>query len=67
MFRGRYKVILVDEEEYLPGLVRYIRHNPLKAGLAASLDEYAWTSHHAYLSDSGIWNWMHLLLPKTKN
>lgn len=49
----------MDEEEYLSGLVRYIHHNPLKAGLAASLDEYAWTSHHAYLSDSGIWNWMH--------
>ena len=59
LFRGRYKAILVDEEEYLSGLVRYIHHNPLKAGLVANLDEYAWTSHHAYLSDSSIWNWMH--------
>jgi REP element-mobilizing transposase RayT len=59
LFRGRYKAILVDDEEYLSGLVRYIHHNPLKAGLAASLDEYAWTSQHAYLADSGIWSWMH--------
>jgi hypothetical protein len=59
LFRGRYKAILVDEEEYLTGLVRYIHHNPLKAGLVANLDEYAWTSHHAYLSDSGTWSWMH--------
>jgi hypothetical protein len=59
LFRGRYKPILVDEDEYLSGLARYIHHNPLKAGLVASLDEYAWTSHHAYLADSGIWDWMH--------
>jgi len=58
LFRGRYKAILVDEDEYLLSLVRYIHHNPLKVGLVKSLDEYTWSSHHGYLSDSVAWNWL---------
>jgi len=59
LFRGRYKAILVDENEYLLGLVRYIHHNPLKAGMVETLDDYEWTSHHGYLSDSETWEWLY--------
>jgi hypothetical protein len=40
--RNGYKAILVDEDEYLLGLVRYIHHTPLKAGMVKKLKEYEW-------------------------
>lgn len=58
LFRGRYKAILVDGDEYLLGLVRYIHHNPLKAGVAASLEDYPWSSHHGYLGRGKLWEWL---------
>jgi len=59
LFRGRYKAILVDESEYLLGLVRYIHRNPLKAGMVKALEDYKWTSHHGYLSDAEAWEWLY--------
>jgi REP element-mobilizing transposase RayT len=59
LFKGRYKAILVGEDEYLQGLVRYIHHNPLKAGLAKSLEEYPWSSHLGYQRRGDAWKWLH--------
>ena len=51
LFRGRYKSILVEEEEYLRNLIRYIHLNPIKAKLAK--DPYSWSySSHKQLLDS---------------
>ncbi|MCB1215580.1 MAG: transposase [Deltaproteobacteria bacterium] len=50
LFRGRYKAILVEQEEYLSQLVRYIHLNPIKANLAVSPQDYAYSSHRSYLS-----------------
>ena len=58
LFRGRYKAVLVEEEEYLLGLVRYIHHNPLKAGVVEDLRNYPWSSHHGYLSGAAEWGWL---------
>lgn len=59
LFRGRYKAILIEKEQYLLCLVRYIQHNPLKEGLSESLDGYPWSSHHGYISNSIRWNWLY--------
>lgn len=59
LFRGRYKAILVGEDEYLRGLVRYIHHNPLKAGMVKTLEEYPWSSHLGYLHREDTWKWLH--------
>jgi REP element-mobilizing transposase RayT len=59
LFRGRYKAILVEGDSYLLELLRYIHRNPLEAGLAKVLDNYPWSSHPGYLSDSQKWNWLH--------
>ena len=59
LFRGRYKSILVDADNYLLPLVRYIHQNPLKAGLAKELAGYEWSSHKGYLSSSEKWSWLH--------
>ena len=50
IFRGRYKSLLVDEDNYLLALVRYIHRNPLRAGLVDNLSSYKWSSHNGYIS-----------------
>ena len=49
IFQGRYKAILVDAENYLLELVRYIHLNPVRAKLVTFPHEYHWSSHNAYL------------------
>jgi len=48
LFQGRYKAILVDADQYLLELVRYIHLNPVRAGLVKQVEDYAWSSHVAY-------------------
>jgi putative transposase len=59
LFRGRYKSILVDADNYVLQLVRYIHRNPLEAGLVKRLDRYRWSSHKGYLSKAKKWNWLY--------
>ncbi|MDX1900507.1 MAG: transposase [Gammaproteobacteria bacterium] len=49
LFQGRHKAILVDADNYLLGLVRYIHLNPVRAGLVELAEEYCWSSHSVYL------------------
>ncbi len=58
LFRGRYKSVLLDSDNYLTVLVRYIHRNPLRAGMVDRLEDYVWSSHHGYLSKSSKWNWL---------
>ncbi len=59
LFRGRYKSILVEADQYLLQLVRYIHRNPLKAAIVERLDQYAWSSHKGYISKAKKWDWLH--------
>ncbi len=59
LFRGRYKSILIDSDNYLLQAVRYIHQNPLRAGIVKRLDAYPWSSHKGYLSVSRKWDWLY--------
>jgi putative transposase len=48
-FERRYHAVLVDTDAYLKTLLRYIRHNPVRAHLTSVPDDYPWSSHHTYL------------------
>jgi putative transposase len=48
LFRGRYQAILVEEDEYLLQVVRYIHLNPVEAGIVQRPEEYCWSSHEQY-------------------
>jgi REP element-mobilizing transposase RayT len=50
LFRGRYKSILVEKDEYLLELVRYIHRNAYKAGLEKEIGQYKWDSHREYIA-----------------
>ena len=62
LFRGRYKAILVQEDEYLTHLIRYIHLNPVQANLTEDLLKYPWTSHKQYLKGEDKTPWLHISL-----
>ncbi|MHB1393344.1 MAG: transposase [Clostridia bacterium] len=48
VFQGRYKAIVVQDERYLIGLLRYVHQNPIQANLCKSVVEYKWSSDVLY-------------------
>lgn len=48
LFQGRFCSILVDREDYLVHLTRYIHLNPLKAGLVRHSSEWEFSSYREY-------------------
>lgn len=49
LFRGRYKAILIEADNYLLQLSKYIHRNPLEAKQVKHLLDYPWSSYPAYL------------------
>jgi REP element-mobilizing transposase RayT len=63
LFRGRYKAILVDEDDYLLELSRYIHRNPIETKnehrrLVKDLKDYKWSSYPSYLNISYTPKWL---------
>jgi len=52
LFQGRFKSVLVDDEDYLKELIRYIHLNPVRAKLTTLPQQYIWSSHRAYLGSA---------------
>ncbi len=51
LFRGRYKAIVVDADEYLLAVARYIHYNLVAAGLVQFPEAYEWSSCRLYVED----------------
>ncbi len=49
LFQGRFKAILIDADEYLKHLSRYIHLNPVRAKLVSGPSEYQWSSYSAFI------------------
>lgn len=45
LWEGRYLATVVDSEQYLLTVMRYIELNPVRAGMAQSLADYPWSSY----------------------
>ena len=55
LWDGRYRATVVDSEQYLLILMRYIELNPVRAGMVAHPRDYAWSSyHHNAQGEEGI-------------
>jgi putative transposase len=50
LFQGRFKSILVQKDEYLNELSRYIHLNPVRAGLVSRPEGYEWSSYRYFMS-----------------
>ena len=50
LFSGRYKSLLVEENEYLTTLIYYLHLNPIRAGLGhQAIEDYEWSSLRDYV------------------
>ncbi len=70
LFQARFKSILIDADEYLTHLSRYIHQNPLRAKMVESLEEYKWSSYPAFVGKTKrpVWleiNWLFSNFGKT--
>lgn len=45
VWQGRFKSPLVETDEHLLTVVRYVESNPLRAGMVKDLKDYPWTSY----------------------
>jgi putative transposase len=58
LFQGRYKAVIVDKENYLLELSRYVHLNPVRAGMTERPEEYAWSSYAGYIKASRSKPWI---------
>ena len=60
LFQGRFKSIIVDADEYLKPLSRYIHLNPIRAKMVEKLDSYPWSSYPAYIGKRKPLEWLEI-------
>jgi hypothetical protein len=48
LFQGRFKAVLVDADENLKHLSRYIHLNPVRAGMVDHCKDYQWSSYPVF-------------------
>jgi putative transposase len=48
LFQGRFKAVVIDADEYLKHLSRYIHLNPIRAGMVSHCREYPWSSYPVF-------------------
>ncbi|VAW67600.1 hypothetical protein MNBD_GAMMA09-1820, partial [hydrothermal vent metagenome] len=58
VFQGRYKAILVQKDEYLLELSRYVVLNPVRAGMVKDVHEWPWSSYGAMTGESSAPVWL---------
>ena len=45
LFDKRYGSVLVQQNDHLLNLIRYVVHNPVSAGLCSTCDDWPWSGH----------------------
>ena len=58
LFQGRYKGIIVDKDEYLVSLSRYVHLNPVRARIVEKPEHYKWSSYSGYVVMGKELKWM---------
>ncbi|ADE15154.1 protein of unknown function DUF1568 [Nitrosococcus halophilus Nc 4] len=58
LYQGRYKAILVQKENYLLELSRYVVLNPLRGGLVEKLEDWPWSSYLAMIGEASVPKWL---------
>lgn len=59
LFQDRFKSEVVETDNYILSLARYIHQNPVKANMVEKAVEYKWSSYRGYLFDNN--EYAHLL------
>lgn len=54
LLQGAFKAVLVETDDQLIHLSRYIHLNPIVAGITKSLEEYPWSSYKEYTQSGNV-------------
>jgi putative transposase len=54
VFQGRYWTKPIQDEAHLPGSLRYVVMNPVRAGLCARPDNWRWSSYRATIALAAV-------------
>ena len=58
LFQGRYKAILVQKDDYLLEVARYVVLNPVRAGMVKRAGNWPWSSYLATVGESAKPDWL---------
>ena len=58
LFEGRYKAILVDADNYLLEVTRYVVLNPVRAGIVEDPGKWSWSSYQAMIGETTAPDWL---------
>ena len=58
LFQGRYKSILIEEDEYAKELSRYIHLNPVRSQMVYIPEDYEWSSYNQYIGKNKPKKWL---------
>jgi len=51
VWQGRYKSFIIQKDDHLLTVLRYVESNPIRAGLVGSAREWAWSSHREVIGE----------------
>ncbi len=54
VFQDRFKSQVIDSDEYLLQVIRYVHNNPIKAKIAGKPEDYRWSSYGQYINGETI-------------
>lgn len=58
LFQGRFKAVVIDADEYLKHLSRYIHLNPVRAGIVDFCKDYPWSSYPVFSGYAKAPDWL---------
>lgn len=58
VFQGRYKGILVERDEYLLELARYVVLNPIRASMVKNIKDWKWSSYNTMIGEEVAQSWL---------
>ena len=58
LFQGRFKAILINADEYIIQLSRYIHLNPVRAKMVLKPGDYPWSSYLSFTGDRKLQDWL---------
>ena len=53
LWQGRYKSFVIDADEHLLALIRYVEVNPVRAKMVNSAVDWPWSSHREHCAGTG--------------
>ena len=58
VYQGRYKGILVERDNYLLELSRYVVLNPIRTNMIKNINEWRWSSYKAMIGEVPVRPWL---------